>query len=35
MENSPAFHGKAPTPQQVEQALAELAPEKRALEKQQ
>jgi len=28
MENSPAFHGKAPTPQQVEQALAELAPEK-------
>jgi len=28
MENSPAFHGKAPTPQQVAQALAELAPEK-------
>ncbi|HXG36308.1 MAG TPA: hypothetical protein VNL15_05005, partial [Dehalococcoidia bacterium] len=25
MENNPSFHGKAPTPEQVEQALAELA----------
>jgi transketolase len=25
MENNPAFHGKAPTPEQAEKALAELA----------